>query len=112
MELNSLPTSGIYILAPDGGHAHGRSVNNMAMFMAAEKFFAQQLDGRYQNGGTPEVVSRFERDHDRSEDGGALEEIDLAAPGMTRTAVGRGYTIAFRNLDLQKTESEADAVEG
>lgn len=48
-----------YMLAPDEGHGYARPVNNMAMFMAAEKFFAQQLDGRYQDGGTPEVVARL-----------------------------------------------------
>jgi dipeptidyl aminopeptidase/acylaminoacyl peptidase len=48
-----------YILAPDEGHGFQRPVNNMAMFMAAEKFLAKQLDGRYQEGGTPEVVARL-----------------------------------------------------
>jgi dipeptidyl aminopeptidase/acylaminoacyl peptidase len=48
-----------YILAPDEGHGFQRPVNNMAMFMAAEKFFAKHLDGRYQEGGTPEVVARL-----------------------------------------------------
>jgi hypothetical protein len=48
-----------YMLAPDEGHGYARPVNNMAMFMAAEKFFAQQMDGRYQEGGTPEVVARL-----------------------------------------------------
>jgi Protein of unknown function (DUF3108) len=48
-----------YLLAPDEGHGYVRPVNNMAMLMAAEKFFAQQLDGRYQEGGTPEVVARL-----------------------------------------------------
>jgi len=48
-----------YMLAPDEGHGYARPVNNMAMIMAAEKFFAQQLDGRYQEGGTPEVVARL-----------------------------------------------------
>jgi len=48
-----------YMLAPDEGHGYQRPVNNMAMFMASEKFLAQQLDGRYQDGGTPEVVSRL-----------------------------------------------------
>jgi len=47
------------MLAPDEGHGYARPVNNMAMFMAAEKFFAQQLDGRYQDGGSPEVVARL-----------------------------------------------------
>jgi dienelactone hydrolase len=48
-----------YIMAPDEGHGFQRPVNNMAMFMAAEKFLAKHLDGRYQEGGTPEVVKRL-----------------------------------------------------
>jgi dipeptidyl aminopeptidase/acylaminoacyl peptidase len=48
-----------YMLAPDEGHGFARPVNNMAMYMATEKFFAQYLGGRYQTGGTPEVVARL-----------------------------------------------------
>src|SRR3982751_4771622 len=48
-----------YILAPDEGHGFQRPVNNMAMFMATEKFLAKYLDGRYQEGGTAEVVKRL-----------------------------------------------------
>ncbi len=48
-----------YMLAPDEGHGFQRPVNNMAMFMAAEKFLAKYLDGRYQEGATPEVTSRL-----------------------------------------------------
>jgi dipeptidyl aminopeptidase/acylaminoacyl peptidase len=48
-----------YVLAPDEGHGFARPVNEMAMFMATEKFFAQYLDGRYQEGGTDEVVARL-----------------------------------------------------
>jgi dienelactone hydrolase len=48
-----------YMLAPDEGHGFQRPVNNMAMFMAAEKFLAKYLDGRYQEGGTTEVVKRL-----------------------------------------------------
>jgi dipeptidyl aminopeptidase/acylaminoacyl peptidase len=48
-----------YLLAPDEGHGFARPVNNMAMFMAAEKFLAKQLDGRYQEGATPEVAARL-----------------------------------------------------
>jgi dipeptidyl aminopeptidase/acylaminoacyl peptidase len=48
-----------YIMAPDEGHGFQRPVNNMAMFMATEKFLAKHLDGRYQEGGTPEVVKRL-----------------------------------------------------
>ena len=48
-----------YIMAPDEGHGFARPVNSMAMFMAAEKFLAKHLDGRYQEGATPEVAKRL-----------------------------------------------------
>ncbi len=48
-----------YIMAPDEGHGFQRPVNNMALYMATEKFLARHLDGRYQEGGTPEVVKRL-----------------------------------------------------
>jgi acetyl esterase/lipase len=58
----ALRESGIpveYLLAPDEGHGFARPVNNMAMFMAVEKFLAAQLGGNYQEGGAPEVVQRL-----------------------------------------------------
>jgi len=48
-----------YIVAPDEGHGFARPVNNTALFAAAEKFLAQYLDGRYQEGATPEVAARL-----------------------------------------------------
>jgi len=48
-----------YILAPDEGHGFARPVNNMALFMASEKFLAEHLGGRYQEGGTTEVLARL-----------------------------------------------------
>jgi dipeptidyl aminopeptidase/acylaminoacyl peptidase len=48
-----------YLLAGDEGHGFARPVNNMAMFMAIEKFLARHLDGRYQEGGKPEVEKRL-----------------------------------------------------
>jgi len=48
-----------YLLAPDEGHGFARPVNSMAMFAAAEAFLAQHLRGRFQEGGTPEVVARL-----------------------------------------------------
>jgi dipeptidyl aminopeptidase/acylaminoacyl peptidase len=47
-----------YIVAPDEGHGFARPVNNMAMFAAAEKFFARYLNGRYQEDMKPEVAAR------------------------------------------------------
>ena len=49
-----------YMLAPDEGHGFARPVNNLAMFMAAEKFLAEHLGGRDQEGGSPEAAKRLE----------------------------------------------------
>lgn len=48
-----------YLLAPDEGHGFARPVNNMALFMESEKFLAQHLGGRYQEGGTPATTARL-----------------------------------------------------
>ena len=48
-----------YLLAPDEGHGFARPVNNMALYMSAEKFLAKHLGGRYQEGGTPEATKRL-----------------------------------------------------
>jgi hypothetical protein len=48
-----------YLLAPDEGHGFARPVNNMAAFAAAETFLAQHLEGRFQEGGTREVIQRL-----------------------------------------------------
>jgi len=49
-----------YLLAPDEGHGFARPVNNLAAFAAAERFLATHLGGRYQEGGSPEVMRRLE----------------------------------------------------
>jgi dipeptidyl aminopeptidase/acylaminoacyl peptidase len=48
-----------YLVAPDEGHGFARPVNNMALYAAAEKFLAKYLGGRFQEGGTPEVMTRL-----------------------------------------------------
>ncbi|HXY39989.1 MAG TPA: S9 family peptidase [Vicinamibacteria bacterium] len=48
-----------YLLAPDEGHGFQRPVNSMALWAASEKFFGKHLAGRFQEGGTPEVVARL-----------------------------------------------------
>ena len=48
-----------YLLAPDEGHGFARPVNNMAMWAASEAFLAKHIGGRFQEGGTPEVVQRL-----------------------------------------------------
>lgn len=49
-----------YLVAPDEGHGFARPVNTMAGLAAAEKFLAKHLRGRYQEGGTPEVMTRLQ----------------------------------------------------
>jgi dipeptidyl aminopeptidase/acylaminoacyl peptidase len=48
-----------YILAPDEGHGFARPINNLALFMASEKFLAKHLGGRFQDAGTAEEVARL-----------------------------------------------------
>jgi dipeptidyl aminopeptidase/acylaminoacyl peptidase len=48
-----------YICAPDEGHGFRRPVNNMAAMATSEVFLAKHLGGRFQEGGTPEVVARL-----------------------------------------------------
>src|SRR5690606_10149112 len=49
-----------YLLAPDEGHGSARPVNNLAAFAATERFLAMHLDGRGEEGGSPEVMRRLE----------------------------------------------------
>jgi dipeptidyl aminopeptidase/acylaminoacyl peptidase len=48
-----------YILAPDEGHGFARPVNNLALYMESERFLADHLGGRFQQGGSDESVARL-----------------------------------------------------
>ncbi len=48
-----------YLVAPDEGHGFRRPVNNMAMYLAAEKFLAKHLGGRAQAGASEDVSKRL-----------------------------------------------------
>ncbi len=48
-----------YLVAPDEGHGFARRVNRQAMWVAAEKFLASHLGGRFQEGAQPEVLTRL-----------------------------------------------------
>ncbi len=76
-----------YLLAPDEGHGFARPVNNMAMFLAAEKFLARQLDGRYQEGGTPEVVKRLAEITVDPKTVALAKKVDASAVGAPKPAV-------------------------
>ena len=49
-----------YLVAPDEGHGFARPINNLAMFAATEKFFAQYLHGRYQQEMPAEVAAKLQ----------------------------------------------------
>ncbi len=73
-----------YMLAPDEGHGFQRPVNNMAMFMAAEKFLAKYMDGRYQEGGTPAVVKRLSEIMVDPKTVTLSKKVDAAAVGVPK----------------------------
>ncbi len=75
-----------YVLAPDEGHGFARPVNNMAMYMAAEKFLAKHLDGRYQEGGTPEVVERLAQITVDPKTVTLTKKVDAASVGVPKPA--------------------------
>lgn len=77
-----------YMLAPDEGHGFQRPVNNMAMFMAIEKFLAKHLDGRYQEGGTPEVQKRLTEITVDPATVKLAPKVDASAATIPKTATG------------------------
>jgi len=77
-----------YLVAPDEGHGFARPVNNMAMFAAAEKFLAKHLGGRYQEGGTAEVMTRLTEITVDPKTVGLPEKIDPAKVGLPQVSAG------------------------
>jgi len=75
-----------YLLAPDEGHGFQRPVNNLALFMAVEKFLAQQLDGRYQEGGSPESVARLKEITVDPKTVVLSKKVDAASVSVPKTA--------------------------
>jgi dienelactone hydrolase len=87
-----------YLMAPDEGHGFARPVNNMAMFMAAERFLAKHLDGRYQAGGTPEVVKRL-----------AEITVDPKAVTLSKKVAGATVGVPKPVMDLKPGTSKYQA---
>jgi len=75
------------MLAPDEGHGFARPVNNMAMFMASEKFLAKHLDGRYQQGATPEVTKRLAELMVDPKTVALSKKVDAGSVGVPKPAV-------------------------
>ena len=75
-----------YILAPDEGHGFARPVNNLALFMESEKFLAQYLGGRYQEGGSAESVARLKEITVDPKTVVLAKAVDAAAVGLPKPA--------------------------
>jgi dipeptidyl aminopeptidase/acylaminoacyl peptidase len=88
-----------YIVAPDEGHGFARPVNNMAMYMAVEKFLAMHLDGRYQEGGTPEVVARLKEITVDPATVKLAPKVDASAVGLP--AVAHNLAAATRKYNVK-----------
>lgn len=110
-----------YLLAPDEGHGFARPVNNMALYMAAEKFLAKHLGGRYQEGGTPEVVERLSEIVVDPQTVTVTKKVDAASVGLpkpvARPHAGKlcyGATIALQGqkiaMSVTLTIEERDGV--
>jgi dipeptidyl aminopeptidase/acylaminoacyl peptidase len=76
-----------YLLAPDEGHGFARPVNNLAMFMAAEKFLANHLGGRAQEGGSPEAAKRLAEITVDPKTVVLAKKLDAGAVGFPKAAV-------------------------
>lgn len=76
-----------YILAPDEGHGFARPVNNLALFMASEKFLAEHLGGRYQEGGSTEEVARLKEITVNPKDVVLAKKIDAGSIGAPKPSI-------------------------
>lgn len=76
-----------YILAPDEGHGFARPINNLALFMEAEKFLAQHLGGRYQESGTSEETARLKEISVDPKTVVLAKKIDPTAVGVPKPAI-------------------------
>jgi dipeptidyl aminopeptidase/acylaminoacyl peptidase len=87
-----------YLVAPDEGHGFARPVNNMALFAAAEKFFAKHLAGRYQEDMSTDVATRLNEITVDPKVVTLTKKVDPASVGAPKPAV-----------DLQAGGSDYDA---
>ena len=106
-----------YICAPDEGHGFARPVNNMALFAAAEKFFAKHLKGRFQDGGTPESVKRLGEITVDPKTVVLAKKVDAAAVGVPKVisdltagsaAYQGGIAMGAQNMSLSSTRVVKD----
>src|SRR5262249_23478815 len=75
-----------YLVGTDEGHGFARPVNNMALYMTAEKFLAKHLNGRYQEGGTEEAIARLKEITVDPTTVVLAKKVDANAVGLPKTA--------------------------
>ena len=75
-----------YLLAPDEGHGFARPVNNLALFMESEKFLAEHLGGRFQDGGSAESVARLKEITVDPKTVVLAKKLDAGAVGLPKPA--------------------------
>jgi len=75
-----------YMVAPDEGHGFARSINNLAMIAASEKFFAKHLGGRFQESTTPEIAGRLKEIMVDVKTVELAKKIDAASVGTPKPA--------------------------
>ena len=106
-----------YLVAPDEGHGFQRPVNNMAMFLAAEKFLAKHLGGRAQQDAKPEVVTRLAeitvdpktvKLKPKTAAGGAAAPVAALTPGVSKYAVSIAMGERKINMSVTSTIKEVD----
>jgi len=95
-----------YLCAPDEGHGFHRPVNNMAMFAAAEKFLAKHLGGRFQEGGTPEVMKRLTEITVDPKTVTLAKKVDAGAVGLPKVAADlKAGTVTFQGSLVAGTQT-------
>ncbi len=104
-----------YLVAPDEGHGFQRPVNNMAMFLAAEKFLAKHLGGRAQEDAKPEVAKRLTeitvdpktvKLAKKTEGGTAARPVAGLIPGVSNYAVQIAMGERKMNMQITSTVKE------
>jgi dipeptidyl aminopeptidase/acylaminoacyl peptidase len=107
-----------YLVAPDEGHGFQRPVNNMAMFVAIEKFLSKHLEGRVQETASAEVATRLKEitvDPKTVTLSKAVESASVKVPEVTQplesAAATYNVTIALgaQSMKMESTNTVSEA---
>ncbi len=111
-----------YLVAPDEGHGFARRENRLAMFTEIERFVAEHLGGRHQEGAPEEILARLETlrvdadtlslpETDEEEAGAPAEELSLEGESLRPMALAYQTRIEAggRELDVSVDRELATA---